>query len=147
VSFSDPQAEHAAQPATGPRVTIVYDGGCPFCSAYVRLVRLRDAVGPVDLIDARQGGPLVDEIAAAGYDLDDGMVLKLGDALYHGDECLNRLALLSTGSGAFNRLMAFLFSRPAAARLAYPVLRAGRNLALRLLGREKLDIAKPPAPG
>ncbi|MEP9388169.1 DCC1-like thiol-disulfide oxidoreductase family protein [Mesorhizobium sp. KR9-304] len=145
MSVSDPQANHADQSGER-RVAIVYDGGCPFCSAYVRLVRLRDAVGPVELMDARRGGPLVDEIAAAGYDLDDGMVLKLNGVLYHGDECLNRLAFLSTGSGVFNRLMAFLFSRPAAARIAYPFLRAGRNLALRLMGRRKLDIAKPKQP-
>jgi predicted DCC family thiol-disulfide oxidoreductase YuxK len=126
--------------------TIVYDGGCPFCTAYVRLVRLREAIGPVRLVDAREGGPVVDEIVAAKLDLDDGMVLKLDGLLYHGDECLNRLALLSTSSGAFNRINVWMFRNPLAARLAYPVLRAGRNLALRLLGRQKLDIAKPPAP-
>ena len=138
----------ADQPTNAAPVgaTIVYDGGCPFCSAYVRLVRLRDAVGPVELVDARHGGAVVDEIVAAGLDLDDGMVLKMGGAFYHGDECLNRLALLSTSSGAFNRITARLFRNPAAARLAYPALRAGRNLALRLMGRKKLDIAKPPAP-
>ena len=127
--------------------TIVYDGGCPFCTAYVRLVRLREAIGPVTLVDAREGGPIVDEIVAAKLDLDDGMVLKLDGVLYHGDECLNRLALLSTSSGVFNRVTAWMFRNPVAARLAYPVLRAGRNLALRLLGRQKLDIAKPKIPG
>ena len=145
MNFSDRQVEHAGQSGE-PRVTIVYDGGCPFCTASVRLVRLREAVGPVDLVDARQGGPLVDEISAAGYDLDDGMVLKLDGVFHHGDECLNRLALLSTGSGVFNRLMAFLFSRPAIAKIAYPFLRAGRNLALKLMGRGKLDVAKPGRP-
>lgn len=145
MNISKQQVGQAAQ-SGAPRITIVYDGGCPFCSAYVRLVRLREAVGPVRLVDARQGGPLVDEISAAGYDLDDGMVLKLDGVFYHGDECLNRLALLSTGSGVFNRTMAFLFSRPAVARIAYPFLRAGRNLALKLMGRGKLDIAKPARP-
>jgi predicted DCC family thiol-disulfide oxidoreductase YuxK len=140
------QAERPAG-AGDKGATIVYDGGCPFCSAYVRLVRLREAVGPVKLVDAREGGPVVDEIAAAKLDLDDGMVLKLDGVLYHGDECLNRLALLSTPSGAFNRINAWMFRNPLAAKLAYPVLRAGRNLALRLLGREKLDIAKPKIPG
>lgn len=148
---SDLQAEQPA--GTGHMgaghvgATIVYDGGCPFCTAYVRLVRLREAIGPVRLVDAREGGPIVDEIAAAKLDLDDGMVLKLDGVLYHGDECLNRLALLSTSSGAFNRINAWMFRNPLAARLAYPVLRAGRNLALRLLGRQKLDIAKPKMPG
>lgn len=142
---SQRQAQRPPKTAAS-RTAIVYDGGCPFCSAYVRLVRLREAVGPVELVDARQGGPLVDEIVAAGLDLDNGMVLKLEGKFYHGDECLNRLALLSTNSGAFNRLTAQLFRRPAVARIAYPVLRAGRNLALKLMGREKLDIAKPTRP-
>ena len=141
----NPQAVQTAK-AEDKGATIVYDGGCPFCTAYVRLVRLREAIGPVRLVDAREGGPIVDEIVAAGLDLDDGMVLKLDGVLYHGDECLNRLALLSTSSGAFNRFNAWMFRNPLAARLAYPVLRSGRNLALRLLGRRKLDIAKPPAP-
>ena len=44
---------------------LVYDGDCPFCSAYVRFVRLRDAVGTVHLVDAREGGPVVD--APNGY--------------------------------------------------------------------------------
>jgi len=49
-----------------PAAWIVYDGDCPFCSRYVRLVRLRDAIGPVALVNARDGGELVDEIRAAG---------------------------------------------------------------------------------
>jgi len=127
--------------AVEPRAVIVYDGECPFCSAYVRLLRLREAVGPVALVDARKGGAAVNEVVAAGLDLDEGMVLKLDGTFYHGDDCLNRLALLSTGSGAFNRTVALLFSRPGVARFAYPLLRACRNLALRLLGRSKLHLA------
>jgi predicted DCC family thiol-disulfide oxidoreductase YuxK len=122
-----------------PGVRIVYDGQCPFCSRYVALLRLREALGRVALIDARQGGPLVDEIRAAGLDLDDGMVLKMDGRLYHGDECIHRLALLSTPSGLFNRVNAAMFRSPTASRLLYPVLRTGRNAALRLLGRPKLN--------
>ena len=44
--------------------TIVYDGDCPFCSRYVALVRLREAVGQVVLANARDGGPVVDGAAA-----------------------------------------------------------------------------------
>ncbi|MBL8584496.1 MAG: hypothetical protein JNL61_20015 [Rhizobiaceae bacterium] len=75
------------------------------------------------------------------------MVLKLDGAFYYGDACLNRLALLSTRSGAFNRLTAWSFSNPSLARLAYPVLRGGRNLALWLLGRGRLREADVGRPG
>jgi predicted DCC family thiol-disulfide oxidoreductase YuxK len=68
---------------------LVYDGECPFCSTYVRLLRFRQSVGTVHLIDARDGGPLVDELAAAGFDLDEGMALKMGGRVYHGSDCVH----------------------------------------------------------
>ena len=45
---------------------LVYDGDCPFCSRYVKYLRLRRAAGPVRLVNAREGGPLVDELQRAG---------------------------------------------------------------------------------
>ena len=121
-----------------PGAWIVYDGQCPFCSRYVHLLRLRDSLGEVRLINARDGGPIVDEMQRAGVDLDEGMVLKLNDRLYHGHDCMHLLALLSTPSGWFNRINAALFRSRRAARLFYPVLRTGRNGVLRLLGRSKI---------
>jgi predicted DCC family thiol-disulfide oxidoreductase YuxK len=130
-------------PRPEPKAWIIYDGQCPFCSRYVELVRLRDSLGRVELVDARDGGPIVDEAVRAGLDLDDGMVLKLGDRLYHGDECIHMLALLSTPSSAFNRINGAIFSSRRASRLLYPALRAGRNATLRLLGRTKMNWRPP----
>ena len=124
---------------TASETWIVYDGQCPFCSRYVQLVRLRETLGQVQLVDARKGGPQVAEVRQAGLDLDEGMVLKLDGRLYHGADCINMLALLSTPSSGFNRLNAALFRSRTASRLLYPVLRTGRNAVLRLLGRSKLE--------
>jgi hypothetical protein len=118
--------------------TIVYDGECPFCSRYVQMIALRDAVGQVTLLNARDGGPIVDGLRADGYDLDEGMVLIQNGELHHGHDCINRLALLSTSSGVFNRLNAAIFQSPTASRLLYPLLRLGRNSVLRFLGRSKI---------
>jgi predicted DCC family thiol-disulfide oxidoreductase YuxK len=124
---------------------IVYDGQCPFCSRYVQLVRLRESLGRVQLVDARKGGPEVDEVRQAGLDLDEGMVLKLDGRLYHGADCIHMVALLSTPSSWFNRVNAAMFRSRTASRLLYPVLRTGRNTVLRMLGRSKLnpEIARP----
>jgi predicted DCC family thiol-disulfide oxidoreductase YuxK len=130
--------ERNANTATSEGAAVVYDGQCPFCSTYVRYARLCDAVGPVELVDARSGGPMVEEAIRAGLDLDEGMVLKYGGQLYHGADCLNMLSLLSSRSGLFNRLMAFAFARPGVAHVAYPALRAGRNATLKLLGRGQI---------
>ncbi len=117
---------------------IIYDGECPFCTRYVRFLRLREAVGAVDLVDARSDDPRVAAALKDGYDLDEGMIVSLNGTVYHGADCINRLALLSTSSGLFNRLNAFWFRSPTLSRVFYPLLRACRNLALRLLGRGKI---------
>ena len=117
---------------------IVYDGDCPFCSRYVEKTRLDRALGKVELLNAREGGPLVDSLIRGGYDLDEGIVLVLGERIYHGADCMNALALMTSRSDLFNRMNAALFSSPRVAVVLYPVLRAGRNMTLRLLGRKKI---------
>ena len=118
---------------------LLYDGECPFCSSYVGYVRLRETAGPVTLADARKYPALVAEANALGFEIDQGMVLKLDGRYYFGGDCIHALSLLTTPSGVFNRLNRALFKSKTVARVAYPVLRAGRNLALVLLGRKRID--------
>jgi predicted DCC family thiol-disulfide oxidoreductase YuxK len=126
-----------------PGLTILYDGACPFCRRYVRLLRLRRAVGEVRLMDARLGGPEVRYVANLGLSLDDGMVLLSGGEVHAGAEAVSRLALLSTGSDRFNRFNHWLFRCGSRSRALYPLLRGGRNLALRVLGQSKLGTGEP----
>ena len=119
-------------------LVLVYDGDCPFCSRYVQLLKLREMVGTVELIDARSGNSVVTDLHKAGYDLNEGMVAKYGDRIYHGADCVQVLALLSTGSGVFNRINSIIFRSKILSRILYPILRLGRNATLRLLGRSKI---------
>ena len=118
---------------------LVYDGDCPFCSAYVRLLRLREHI-TLHIVNAREGGEYVDGIVAAGFNLDEGMVLYIGQQYFHGDECIHALALMSTSAGVFNRLNTAMFKNRTASRILYPILRFFRNLTLKLLGRKPLEL-------
>jgi predicted DCC family thiol-disulfide oxidoreductase YuxK len=119
-------------------VYLFYDGGCPFCSAYVQSVRIREAAGQLQLVNVRDGGNDIDDVIASGFDLDEGMVLKLGDNYYHADECIHMLALLSSPFNLFNRINALIFRSERLSRILYPPLRTGRNLILTLMGRRKI---------
>jgi predicted DCC family thiol-disulfide oxidoreductase YuxK len=133
---------HALLPVTFCKNStyLVYDGDCPVCSAYVRVTRLRESVGKVDVVNARDGGAVVDKIVTEGLDLDEGMVLWYGGRFYHGADCIHMMALMSSPSGLFNRINAAIFRSPVVARRLYPVLRFGRNLLLKIIGRSPLAL-------
>jgi predicted DCC family thiol-disulfide oxidoreductase YuxK len=122
-----------------PDILLVYDKQCPLCDYYCNLARIRESVGHLVLVDARDGGPVMEEITAAGLDIDQGMVLKVGDTLHYGPDAIHALALLGTNSGFFNRLTYQAFRSRRVSRVLYPMLKAGRNLLLKLLGRTKIN--------
>jgi predicted DCC family thiol-disulfide oxidoreductase YuxK len=120
-------------------VWLVYDGECPVCNTYCTHARIRDAVGRLHLVDARQPGELMDEITAAGLDIDQGMVVKFEGIMYYGPEAVRILTLLGTSSGFINRLNYWLFGTVRRARVFYPIGKAFRNLVLKLLGIRYID--------
>ncbi len=121
-----------------PGLVVVYDGECPFCTAYVRLLRLKEAVAPVALVDARQRPDVIAEMKARGLDINKGMLAIYGSQVHAGGDAMTLLSLLSTRSGLMNRVMAWLFANPSRSACLYPALRGGRDLALRLLGRKPI---------
>ncbi|MEJ8474054.1 DCC1-like thiol-disulfide oxidoreductase family protein [Roseibium algae] len=119
-------------------IKIIYDGDCPFCSRYVVMSRLRKSVGPVALINARDGGPDVKAAIADGYDLDEGMLALYQGQTYYGADCIHLISMLSSRFGFLNWVSSMLFSNRTLARFSYPALRFGRKLTLKLLGRTKI---------
>ncbi|MET0357121.1 MAG: DCC1-like thiol-disulfide oxidoreductase family protein [Cellvibrio sp.] len=115
-------------------VWLVYDGECPVCRTYCKYIRIRDAIGNLRLVDARQPGALMDEITAAGLDIDQGMVLKFKDVIYYGPDAIHMLTLLSSPFGIFNRINYYVFSSKIGAKIFYPIGKAFRVLLLKLLG-------------
>jgi predicted DCC family thiol-disulfide oxidoreductase YuxK len=121
---------------------IIYDGDCPFCRAYTRLLRLQQAAGVICLLNAREPDPRIHYYVTLGYDLNEGMLVVIEDRIYAGAEAMQVLAACSSRSDLFNRLHYAIFSRAALATRLYPALRLGRRLVLYLLGRSPI----PPSP-
>jgi predicted DCC family thiol-disulfide oxidoreductase YuxK len=132
---SQPASEPASQVDAG---ILYYDGDCPFCRSYVRYLRVKDAVGVLHLVNIRDQKFHQNEVLR-NFDFNEGMLLELGGAYYHGSACIHVLALLSSRSTLFNRINAFVFRSQKRAQWIYPILRAGRNAALWALGRGKIS--------
>ena len=111
---------------------LIYDGACIFCDAYVRLLALREAVGPVELIDARSGDPRLRAYESAGYDLNEGMLFEYNCTVYFGADAVHVLATLSTPVSTFNRINGALLSKQLVARFLYPMFKFCRTITLKL---------------
>lgn len=144
------------------KIQLIYDKQCPACDYYCHLVRIRedlndknnnknsgdkngdnnnspDPTAILELVDAREASDVMAEITQRGWDIDQGMVLKVDQELYYGADAIHALALLGSRSGWFNRLNYWAFSSKSGARLLYPLLRSLRNLLLKILGISKIN--------
>ncbi len=120
-------------------IDLVYDTECPSCDFYCKLVRVRESAGVLNLIDARENPEILQEISARGWDIDEGMVLRVEDQLYYGSDAIHTLSLLGTRSGLFNRLNYWMFKSSNRAHLLYPLLKSYRGLLLRILRRTRIN--------
>jgi hypothetical protein len=103
------------------------------------VVKIRESVGELKLVDARAQSEVMREITALGWDIDQGMVLKTGGQLYYASDAIHVLALISSRSGVFNRVNYWIFKSKHLSAILYPVLRACRNLLLKILGVTKIN--------
>ena len=120
-------------------LSIIYDGHCPFCSRYVKWVRLKEAVENVSLVNAREHKDLYKDCLDAGYDLDIGMLALYKGTIYHGTEAVHFLALMTSPVSVFNKLNRLIFSNRIMSKILYPLLRLGRNTAIFLKGKSQFS--------
>lgn len=118
-------------------VEVVYDKECPVCDYYCRAVDV--AEGELLRVDAREPGEAMDEITALGLDIDEGMVVRVEGRIFYGADAIHELAKRSNNKGVLNRFASFAFRSRGVARFFYPILKAMRNLLLKILGRTRIN--------
>tara|TARA_R110002110_G_scaffold415800_1_gene656288 strand:+ start:44746 stop:45738 length:993 start_codon:yes stop_codon:yes gene_type:complete len=111
-------------------IYLIYDNECILCTQCAKALKIKNAVGHLEVISARIDHPLVTEALELGYDLNEGIVVKYKDSYYHGQEAVSFLALLSNPVDLFNKLNARLFKHKWAVIVIYPLFKAIRNCLL-----------------
>lgn len=120
-------------------IELLYDKECPACEYYCQRIDIESSAGNLVRVDARDQSTVMEEVTAMGLDIDEGMVLKKGDDIYYGAEAIHELALLSNRKGFVNRLAFWTFRSKGLSKILYPVLKACRNLLLKLLGKSRIN--------
>lgn len=126
------------------KMAVVYDGECPFCRNFVRLMALRRAVGDVELVDARTPASTVRWLMELGYDLNEGMAVVYGGKVYYGNDAVVLLSSLTNERGWLGRSLAALLRDPARARMLYPWMKIGRRIVLKLRGKSLISPPENP---
>jgi predicted DCC family thiol-disulfide oxidoreductase YuxK len=132
-------------PMLREEILLVYDVECPACNAYCQIVRIKQSVGDLRIVDARENSEVMNEITAQGLDIDQGMVLKMGEQLYYGADAIHMLALIGSRSGIFNRFNHWMFKSKTISKIIYPFLKLSRNLLLKILRKTKINNLKTKA--
>ena len=115
---------------------LIYDGDCPFCSAYVlRFIKFRERFGHLEILNAREPHEIVDEVKRR-HDLDSGFVFIFDGVSYYNADAIQALNTLSDPDGLFYKGIAMLFRRRWFARFVYPILVMLRRLFFTLTGRK-----------
>jgi predicted DCC family thiol-disulfide oxidoreductase YuxK len=118
-------------------IYVIYDGECPFCSDYVKAMRIKNVADQLVLINARTDD-YQHLLKGKTFDLNEGMLVIIDDQYYHASEAVQILSLVATPLSLLNKLNFFLFRIPVIANLYYPVCRFIRNLALKIKGVSKI---------
>ena len=128
------------------KVTIVYDGKCPVCRHVVDASRLRQRSDELLLLDARKESiENVQGLDLRSIDLDEGFAVITDGELHYGASGARVLALLTEPSGLMFRLFQRLVRTEKGSAFWYPIMRAGRNLLLRLLRIPRINEQKGPS--
>jgi len=122
--------------AASDRLTIIYDGQCPFCGAYAKLYAVRANAGDLSMVNARDNPDLVSALRAQGMEINDGMVVRWQGRTYWGPHAMHILSVLGARSGLFGVANRLLFGRRTIARFTYPILAFFRRLTLTTLRRK-----------
>jgi predicted DCC family thiol-disulfide oxidoreductase YuxK len=117
---------------------LIYDEECFFCSNYIRLLNLRASIGDITLINARDAEK-VRALHLLPADLNEGMVLLLGEQRYFGADAVHHLAMLSTSVTWFNKINRMIFRTRGLAQLLYPLLKFGRRIYLAVTGKGQIQ--------
>jgi hypothetical protein len=117
---------------------ILYDGECPVCSQYMALANLRKVAPSIQVIDARQRPDLVEEHRKNGVEINEGMVIKIGENVMSGADAFATINRFAAPRSAFPKFCLRLLSMGSAPRLLYPALKFGRRILLIALRRKMI---------
>ena len=115
-------------------LTLIYDGGCPFCRNFAARSELSGGVRGLQIIDGRDDHIQRQQLRERGFALANGAVLIEGQTIWHGSAAIAELCRRMEPSDQLLGLLQGMFRDDARSKILYPALLFARQVALNLRG-------------
>ena len=118
---------------------LLYDGECPFCDNYIKLLKLKSILPELQLLNAHSHKDLVDHFRNEGLEINDGMIFSLDESIYYGPDCIHALTVLADNNSFFSRLNKIIFKNKKRAKILYPILVHMRKLYFTIMRKSLIE--------
>lgn len=121
------------------RITIYYDGQCPFCRNYILFAAVSRRAANLHLVDLRESREDRLHFEAQGYNPDEGMIVDADGEIYYGKNAAKFLSRFVGDDSLINKLNRWVFHNAVIAGVIYHLMKMGRRLTLLVNGRSALS--------
>ncbi len=118
------------------RSLFIYDGECPFCNHFAKLLELKSSIPELEILDGRKNLALLSKLYTQGYDLNNGAILISNENIMHGADAINWICSeIKDPSDSLLEVLRIIFTSNKRTNFLFPFLLWGRRLSLTLKGK------------
>ena len=118
------------------KTLFIYDGECPFCNHFAKLLELKSSIPSLEIIDGRKNLDRLTQLYNQGYDLNNGAILIKDGKIKHGADAINWIcSKIKEPNDSLLKLLRILFRSNKRSKKIFPVLLWGRRITLAIKGK------------
>ena len=118
------------------KTLFIYDGECPFCNHFAKLLELKSSIPSLEIVDGRKDLKQLTKLYKQGYDLNKGAILINKGKIKHGAEAINWICTELNGpNDSILEILRIIFKSKKRTTNIFPFLLWSRRIALTLKGK------------
>ena len=114
------------------KLTIYYDGSCPFCSNYVHLLDLKIEY-EVALVNLRGKPDLLGRFKSLDLDVNEGMIVETNSELFYAEDAITLLAELDKSKALYSNFVNMFFKIGYFHSFIYGLFKMFRRIVLKVM--------------
>ena len=118
------------------KILFIYDGECPFCNHFAKLLELKSSLAEFEILDGRKNLAILSRLYKQGYDLNKGAILIKNEDILHGADAINWICSeISEPSDSLLEALRIIFTSNKRTNILFPFLLWARRLSLTIKGK------------